>query len=290
MKKQIFIVIPVHNRKKHTQCCLHLLETQSYADFRVIVVDDGSTDGTSEMIREKFPDVQVVRGDGTWYWTASVYEGIEVALKKCKNVDFIMVLNDDLYFDSDFLKKISHLAESYPDALIHPCTSYESEPDVIRFGGATVNWWTGKTHYINRGKRISSFEKGYIQASSILWGQGLLIPVHILRDIGNYDRRIVHRGDPELPRRASKKGYRLLVTYDTIVQIPEDENKSINKKNKLTLRDANDYFFNVLSHGNLKMLYVSAMLMADNKIQGYSRFIFSILRHGFVFFRHLNHI
>ncbi len=49
----IFIVIPVHNRKHFTRECLLSLRKQTFQNFKVIVVDDGSSDETSEMIQKK---------------------------------------------------------------------------------------------------------------------------------------------------------------------------------------------------------------------------------------------
>ena len=50
----ISIVIPVHNRRELTRNCLLSLQKQTYKNFSVIIVDDGSTDGTSEMIQKEF--------------------------------------------------------------------------------------------------------------------------------------------------------------------------------------------------------------------------------------------
>ena len=65
----IFVVIPVFNRIDYTKSCLQYLEQQTFPDIQPIVVDDGSTDRTSEIIRAEFPSVKLVQGSGDWYWT-----------------------------------------------------------------------------------------------------------------------------------------------------------------------------------------------------------------------------
>ena len=67
----VYIVIPCFNRKKLTRGCLQALENQTYKDFKVIVVDDGSTDGTANMITREFPETILLFGDGNLFWTGA---------------------------------------------------------------------------------------------------------------------------------------------------------------------------------------------------------------------------
>jgi len=60
----LFIVTPVFNRKEFTYNYLQSLREQTFNDFKVIIVDDGSTDGTSEMIKKDFSEVILIEKDG----------------------------------------------------------------------------------------------------------------------------------------------------------------------------------------------------------------------------------
>ena len=53
-KIRLVVVIPAFNRRHFTACCLERLSRQSCDEFETLVVDDGSTDGTADMVREKF--------------------------------------------------------------------------------------------------------------------------------------------------------------------------------------------------------------------------------------------
>jgi cellulose synthase/poly-beta-1,6-N-acetylglucosamine synthase-like glycosyltransferase len=55
------IVIPVHNRLDATRECLDSLQCQAYRHFQVVLVDDGSTDGTFDYIKEKYPEIILLR-------------------------------------------------------------------------------------------------------------------------------------------------------------------------------------------------------------------------------------
>src|SRR5687768_11882173 len=101
----IFVVIPVFNRKHFTRECLSALENQTYKDYTIVVVDDGSTDGTSEMIHDEFPEVTVLKGTGNLFWTASVNMGIRHALQN--GADYVLTLNNDGFPHQTFLQSMA---------------------------------------------------------------------------------------------------------------------------------------------------------------------------------------
>lgn len=71
--KDAFLVIPVRNRREITLRCLrHLRDHRDLDWLNVIVVDDGSTDGTSEAVRKEFREVQLVQGNGDLWWTGAI--------------------------------------------------------------------------------------------------------------------------------------------------------------------------------------------------------------------------
>ena len=88
------IVMPVHNRRPITLQTLQLLAAQGVLDWAtLLVVDDGSTDGTAEAIGREFPNVRLFRGDGTWWWGGATRRGMEWALDR--GAARIFWLNDD---------------------------------------------------------------------------------------------------------------------------------------------------------------------------------------------------
>jgi glycosyltransferase involved in cell wall biosynthesis len=88
------IVIPVHNRRETTLACLGLLRAQGVTRWaRPVVVDDGSTDGTSSAVRELFPEAEVLSGGGDLYWTGATALGMQKAM--ANGADFVFWLNDD---------------------------------------------------------------------------------------------------------------------------------------------------------------------------------------------------
>lgn len=110
--KKVFVIIPVHNRREITLGCLACLRAAGDLDWaNVVVVDDGSTDGTADAIREKFPEVILLKGDGNLWWTGGIVMGMEEAVRS--QADVIVWLNDDCHPRPGSLEAlVNHTMES----------------------------------------------------------------------------------------------------------------------------------------------------------------------------------
>ncbi|QUS59311.1 glycosyltransferase family 2 protein [Synechocystis sp. PCC 7339] len=92
----VFIIIPVYNRREITLKCLNILKGNGDLDkYHVVVVDDGSIDGTSQAIAEKYPQIIILQGDGNLWWAGAIRMGMEYACKK--GAEYIIWLNDDCF-------------------------------------------------------------------------------------------------------------------------------------------------------------------------------------------------
>ena len=62
MNQKVFLLLPVHNRKEVTGEFIQCLLRQTYQSYRLVLIDDGSTDGTAEMVSQAIPGVVVIQG------------------------------------------------------------------------------------------------------------------------------------------------------------------------------------------------------------------------------------
>src|SRR6266851_4892464 len=118
MARKIYVVVPVFNRKAFTERFLYCMREQSFRNFDTIIVDDGSTDGTAELIAEQFKEVQLLRGDGNLWWTGAINLGIKHALVSASDYDAILVINDDLQINPNYLESLHGVWTSMPRTLI----------------------------------------------------------------------------------------------------------------------------------------------------------------------------
>ena len=77
----IFIIIAVYNRAEHTIRCIEQLKEQSYREFKIVVVNDGSTDNTKELLTTLHSEVTVLEGNGTEEQNNVVLTNAAFALK-----------------------------------------------------------------------------------------------------------------------------------------------------------------------------------------------------------------
>lgn len=93
------VIIPNWNGKHLLEVCLKSLQKQTFKDFEIVLVDNGSTDGSSDYIEKNFPNVKLVVLDKNYGFAAAVNKGIKASVGR-----YIILLNNDTEVDKDCLK------------------------------------------------------------------------------------------------------------------------------------------------------------------------------------------
>jgi GT2 family glycosyltransferase len=105
----VSVVIPTHNTRDLTIACLASLSKQKEIDFEIIVVDDGSVDGTSAAINELYPRVRVLRSASARGFTASANRGASEA-----QGNVLLLLNSDTEVEGAALAEIARAFTERP--------------------------------------------------------------------------------------------------------------------------------------------------------------------------------
>ena len=180
----IYIVIPVHNRKSFTKDCIQSLQNQTYKDHKIIIVNDGSTDGTKEMLETEFPDVIVIHGDGNLFWTKAINLGIRKAL--ALGAEYVFTLNNDTVAKSDLLEKMMEWAVKTPNALLGSLDlNFNTKKPY--YGGEIINWPLAKSRLI-----LDDLDEGArhgLHEVSLFPARGLLIPRKVFDAIGLFEEK-----------------------------------------------------------------------------------------------------
>ncbi|UCH49776.1 MAG: glycosyltransferase family 2 protein [Betaproteobacteria bacterium] len=119
LMERVFVLLPVHNRRCVTEKFADCLLRQTYQNLHLILIDDGSSDGTAEAIRTKVETVSVIRGNGNWWWSGCMQQGFRwLTDHGCRDEDVVLLANDDINFGPEFISAaVATLARSPGDLL-----------------------------------------------------------------------------------------------------------------------------------------------------------------------------
>jgi GT2 family glycosyltransferase len=263
---KIFVIIPVKDRIRFTKQCLSSLENQNYNNYHVILVDDGSTDGTAKYFDNKYPHWTRIQGTGDWWWTKSMYEGVKQGLSESHKGDFILTMNNDCYFKNNYLSRIVKASVENRRAIVGSLILDAELPSRVIDGGVRINWKNGSVYGVANvvANKASFFKKRVIiDKLDTLPGKGSLVPVEVLKQIGNFNyKRLPHYvGDYEFFCRAKKSGFNLIVsTKSKLYNFVKQTGSSHIRKKRAGYKEITHLFFgrksklNIFDHINFILL------------------------------------
>ncbi|WP_372633799.1 glycosyltransferase family 2 protein [Fodinibius sp.] len=151
---KVYIILVNWNGWEDTTECLRSLEELDYANYSVIVVDNGSTDRSVEKIERRFPHITLLKNDENRGFAGGNNTGIEYAMDR--DAEYVWLLNNDTVVDRQAL---SHLVERIEeDAAIGICGSrliyYHQRDTTQAWGGGRFNKWTGTIRSFGQNKPV----------------------------------------------------------------------------------------------------------------------------------------
>jgi len=140
------IVVLNWNGREDTLRCLRSLEQVTYPDLVVVVVDNGSTDGSVEAIRASHPNVDVLPLGRNTGFTGGNNAGLEEL--QARGVDILGVLNNDTAVTRGFLEPLVAALENHPDAFLSPRIVYLDDPERAWFAVAAIEPYNGTVYHL----------------------------------------------------------------------------------------------------------------------------------------------
>jgi GT2 family glycosyltransferase len=273
-KSSVAIVIPVFNRKQFTRDCLISLTHQTRPAERIVVVDDGSTDGTKEMLKAEFPDVIVLSGDGNLFWTAAINLGIRHALNM--GVDYIMTLNNDTVASATLVSNMLEGASKDGHALIGALDKDVSTKKPY-YGGELFDWKTGKSTYLL--DVLPAPEQRGLHEVSLFPARGLLIPRKVFDVIGLFEEKKLphYMADYDFTLMARRHGFRMYCNYDAVLYTYPSEGGDHKIRRKKSLKNYFNHLFSIKGGGNLRNFTVYTLRNCPSReifpalLSGYAR-------------------
>ena len=182
----LIVIFTSHDRMDKTRECLYSLDDPGY-DIRYIAVDDGCTDKTVGMIErfaeEKSRKVDILHGDGTLFWAGGMRKGMEYVLDNGIISDHVLLINDDVKFFEQAIKRMIDTAVSFPGSCIAGATCGRNGK--ITYGG--FRYEMNSVREI----RIGIFDPDrWCDAANM---NAFLMPYDVFRRMGVFDRHYTHK-------------------------------------------------------------------------------------------------
>lgn len=188
---KLSVIIPLYNKAPYVRKALESVLAQTYTDFELIVVDDGSTDGSAE-IAEQFIDERLkVKDSNNSIAETNAYNLSPINYKLIRQAnagvsaarnngvaqaqgDYLTFLDADDWWEPTYLEQMARLIEDYPDAGLYACNYVYYKPGKTRIA---LNIPTG---YINYPKAY--YESGAMPVTSIT----AVIPRNVFDEMGGF--------------------------------------------------------------------------------------------------------
>jgi len=239
----IYILLPVHNRLNVTMRFAAQLLAQKTQSFHLILLDDGSTDGTTEAIRAILGEkVTVFKGRGDWWWGGALqvgYDLIKSGRIACKDEDIIGIMNDDSMFGPNLFSRVFEAFDSYEGqiCLVATATNMSSQRSYV---GASVKWVPFRIQLVVDARSMDCAPTRALYMKS--------------RDFkasgGFWPKRIPHYfADYEFTFRIREQGCRFVCPPDMTIEFTEAESGAVRLQSN-TIKDRLRTIFSVKCNHN----------------------------------------
>jgi GT2 family glycosyltransferase len=207
---KITVVVLNWNSHKMTAACIRSLQATDGPDFEILVVDNGSTDGSVHILPQEFPQITVLPQRRNLGFAAGCNVGMQHAL--ANDAEYVLLLNNDTIVAQEFIREMLAAIESDPGiGAVCPKIYFADHPDLLWYAGADFSLWTGRFK-IRGWRQIDRGQFDHNQEITQATGCAMLMRCSALHDVGLLDEQFwAYAEDLDWSLRSLQRGYRLML-------------------------------------------------------------------------------
>ncbi|MBR3825865.1 MAG: glycosyltransferase family 2 protein [Lachnospiraceae bacterium] len=199
---KVTVVIPNYNGIKYVHDCMDSLCLQSMKDFEILVVDNGSKDGSLEILQEEYPEARVIALEENTGFCHAVNLGIRES-----NTPYVILLNNDTMVHADFVKALVEAIEEKEDIFSVSAMMLSMQNQDIIDGAGDNYCLLGWAYARGKGRNRKDYEKKTEIFSAC--GGAAIYRKAVMEEIGFFDERhFAYLEDVDIGYRARIYGYR----------------------------------------------------------------------------------
>lgn len=212
------MVIPHYNGIDILKDCLESLYENDFKSFEILLIDNGSTDGSQEWVKSVHPDVKLIQNHENRGYAGGCNQGMELA-----TAPFILLLNNDTVVPENFLEVLyTAISSDESIAAVQPKILSVQNPSRFDYSGAAGGELDIFGYPFARGRVFDDVEEDRDQyvpmTPEVFWTSGcaVLLRKTVVEEIGKLDETFfAHQEEIDWNWRAQLAGYRNLVAMDT---------------------------------------------------------------------------
>ena len=243
LNPKIYVILPVHNRIAKTKEFINCIKKQSYSRYHLILVDDGSSDGTSDLVKKHLHNVTILPGDGNLWWAGALRIAyLHLYKAQVSDNDLVWIANDDITFESDYFDKLVNDEDLRINTL------------VISPGKCLLSGFVELGFLINWTKLEFTKLQTAIQPDAITTRGLCMFAKTFLSILPTPPKLLPHYlSDLEYTMRAKRFGYDLKISKSTLINVDrtttgmhEDRSKTFKEflfNNFISKKSAFNYFY-----------------------------------------------
>ncbi len=205
------VVIVTWNGRAHLDVCLPAISAQEGVEFEVVLVDNGSTDGTAEYVEQQYPWVRIVRLAENRGFAGGNNAGVRAATGR-----YVALLNNDTRADRRWIATLRRALDEHSDcALVTSRLVYMHDPSILDSAGDGLTRWGGAFKH-GHGRPASEFLTGREVFGAC--GAACMLPRSLFNELGGFDEDFfASHEDVDLSYRVRLRGYRCRYVPEAIV-------------------------------------------------------------------------
>jgi GT2 family glycosyltransferase len=248
---KVSIIVLNWNGKEDTIECLNSLNNITYPNYDIVLVDNGSTDGSAAFFSKHYPKVKIITNRENMGFA----EGNNIAIKHLlkTNTEYVLLLNNDTIVDREFLTELIKVIEKNPRiGIVGPVICDYKNPNLVQSAGVKINWNTGNQNVLYANKKYAEIPNKLIYVDYIA-GCALLCKLKFYTELGFLNPKyFAYWEETDLCIRAKKAGYEVTCLPGTKIWHKGTFNRKISGFKQYHM--IRNMFWFMRQHANIKTL------------------------------------
>ena len=267
--ERVAIILTSYNRAEKTYNCIEKILASNLSPnyyLETFLLDDFSTDNTVKRIKDSFPNVNIILGNGNLFWCGGMRMAWDAAYKK-HDFEYYIWINDDIEIFEDSICQLLDVQNEYFTSNLKNC---------IVFGFCSSMHGNEITYVGIRNKNFL-IPNGKPQKADMINGNIVLVPRLVFKILGNLSEKYTHgMADYDYSLRAKENGIHCISTKNVVAKC--DRNIDIFTHNKFSVKYKFNHLYKILTNKYIKFrfdeyCYFRKRFFSDSTFYIYVKFI-----------------